>query len=970
MVRNLIVMVLVVLVWAAADVGAAIKQDSGPDGIVSIEAEHWDVNIEKPPHIWEFTTEVAGFIPFEGFSGEGAMQVGPMEPSSHFYYGIGEIDKLPRLDYAIEFVKTGTHYLWMLGYGVDAYGDSCHAGLDGVGIADKIGNGKFGNYVWARATQTFEIPSAGLHTLNIWMREDGFSFDKVVLTTDANFTPTGHGPEESISELKVSALYPTDGSSDIPRDGVVLSWKPDKAATQHNVYFGTDFDDVNNATAQSPAFQGSQTETTLALDRLLEMGRTYYWRIDEVSPPPGLNIFKGNVWSFTVEPFAYIIQNITATASNSFSEDRGPEKTIDGSGLNASGLHSTEETDMWLSSADGPQPTWIQYEFDRAYKLYDMLVWNYNQDIEPVVDFGLKNVTIEYSTDGSDWTQLGDAFEFAQGPRLAGSTPNTAIDFGGLVARYVKITANSNWGGLSQYGLSEVQFLYQPLRPRGPMPAFGEAGAPLDVVLGWRAGREAASHKLYFSSDMEAVMNGTALVDTFSQSSYEVGPLEFGTTYYWKINEVNETEYPATWEGDIWNFTTQEYLVVDDFESYNEIPVGEEGSNLVYMTWVDGYENPTNGSTMGHSVAFEPSMENVIVHEGVQSAPLYYDNTTAEYSEVTANISELQVGQDWTKHGIKTLSLWFYGDPNNALEQMYVRLNGSKVVYDSDADNITRKPWEPWNIELAEFTSVDLSNVTELAIGFERTGSVGGTGVVYLDDIRLYPYSRELALATPVEPDTAGLVGHWQFEGNYDDSSGNGHHGSALGDPTFVAGKSGQAISLDGVDDCVEITGYKGILGTNAFSVTAWIKTAGNGAIISWGKGEGPWLGENLEIWVNDNKIRLKQGGDQFQGKLTGNTNVTDDVWYHVAITHKENGILLPPDTKIYINGALDSTSSGDRNQTIIEGVYDVTIGRALDSDAQWLGGLLDDVRMYDYALSHEEIGWLAGRTKPFDEPY
>ena len=442
MFRNLMVMILVVLVWAAANVGAALKQDSGPDGIVSIEAEHWDVNIEKPPHIWEFTTDVAGFIPPVGWSGEGVMQVGPMEKSSHFYYEIDEIDKLPRLDYEIEFVKTGTHYLWILGYGVDAWGDSCHAGLNGVGIADKIGNGRLSNYAWVRATQTFDIPSTGLHTLNIWMREDGFSFDKVVLTTNPDFTPTGHGPEESILELKALALYPTDGSSDIPRDGVVLSWKPDKAAAQHSVYFGSDFDDVNNATPQSPTFQATQTETTLALDRLLELGQTYYWRIDEVSAPPDLNTFKGEVWRFTVEPFAYIVQNVTATASSSFSQDRGPEKTIDGSGLNASSLHSTEVTEMWLSSAGGPQPTWIQYEFDRAYKLYDMLVWNYNQDIEPVVGFGLKNVTIEYSTDGSDWTQLGDTFEFAQGPGLAGYTPNTTIDFGGLVAKYVKITAN------------------------------------------------------------------------------------------------------------------------------------------------------------------------------------------------------------------------------------------------------------------------------------------------------------------------------------------------------------------------------------------------------------------------------------------------------------------------------------------------------------------------------------------------
>jgi len=80
--------------------------------------------------------------------------------------------------------------------------------------------------------------------------------------------------------------------------------------------------------------------------------------------------------------------------------------------------------------------------------------------------------------------------------------------------------------------------------------------------------------------------------------------------------------------------------------------------------------------------------------------------------------------------------------------------------------------------------------------------------------------------------------------------------------------------------------------------------------------------------------------------------------------------MLRPPDTQIYIDGILDSTSSGDDTRTAIEGVYDVTIGRAVDGNTLWLSGLLDDVRIYDYALSHAEVGWLADRTKPFDTPF
>ena len=63
--------------------------------------------------------------------------------------------------------------------------------------------------------------------------------------------------------------------------------------------------------------------------------------------------------------------------------------------LDGDDLHSTEQTEMWLSDLDGQQPTWIQYEFDKAYKLHEMWVWNSNQLIEAFVGLGTKEVVIE-----------------------------------------------------------------------------------------------------------------------------------------------------------------------------------------------------------------------------------------------------------------------------------------------------------------------------------------------------------------------------------------------------------------------------------------------------------------------------------------------------------------------------------------------------------------------------------------------
>ena len=530
---------------------------------------------------------------------------------------------------------------------------------------------------------------------------------------------------------------PADTETDVPRD-VVLSWIPAEDADKYDVYLGTVFDDVNDADRSDPrgvlVSQG-QSHATYEPDDLLDFGQTYYWRIDEVSAPPDLTIHKNLVLSFTAEPFAYPVENITATASSS-APGQGPENTLNDSGLDADDLHSAAGMDMWLTATGDPGPAWIQYEFDKVLRLYEMLVWNHNTQMEPGIGFGIKDAAVEYSVDGTNWATLGTTHEFARAPGALGYAPNTTVDLEGAAAKYVKLTPNSNWGGLlPQYGLSQVRFLQIPVHARKPSPDSDATDVDIDVTLGFRAGREAARHDVYLSTDEQAVIDGTAPVRTVTEAGYSPSPLELDTTYYWRIDEVNDAQTPTMWQGDIWNFTTSAFLVVDDFESYNEIPFGEEGSNLVYETWIDGFVNPSaNGSTMGHTVAFEPSMEHGTVYDGRQSAPLYYDNTTASLSEVTANTGNLAIGRDWTLGSPQTLVLWVYGATDNAAQQMYVKVGNAKVLYGGD---ITDPSWNQWNIDLAGL-GINLSNVTQLSIGLERIGATSGSGMVLVDAIRLY----------------------------------------------------------------------------------------------------------------------------------------------------------------------------------------------------------------------------------------
>ena len=763
--------------------------------------------------------------------------------------------------------------------------------------------------------------------------------------------------------LDASGPSPRDGAEDTPRDAV-LSWAPGPFAETHDVYFGTVFADVNTASRTSQkgvlVSQG-QDGNTYDPTGLLALGQTYYWRVDEVSAPPDSTVFKGDVWSFTVEPVAYAIpgDRITATASSSWSNSSGPQKTIDGSGLNSSDLHSTLAEDMWLSDLMGPQPTWIEFQFDKVYSLHEMWVWNQDQPIELAIGYGFKDVSIEHSIDGVTYTPLGTGTEFARAPGTPDYAHNTTVDLSGIAAESVKLTANSNWGGiLAQYGLSEVRFFHVPVRARKPQPDMGATDVPVDVTLAWRPGREAVRHDVYLSTNEQAVIDGTIPAVTVTEPSYAVA-LDLGSTYYWRIDEVNEAETPSTWQGDVWSLSTQEYLTVDDFESYNDTPAGEEGSKLVYETWVDGFGTTTNGSTIGYTEAFQPSMEKTIVFDGKQSVPLFYNNTTASLSEVTANVANLQAGQNWTMYGIKGLTLRFYGDPNNVPQQLYAKVNGAKVMYDGDAQGLRLKGWQMWYIDLASLGG-NLSNVTTLTIGFERIGTVGGQGMVLLDGFRLYSYERQLI--TPADPGTTGLQAQYQFEGNAKDSSGNNRNGTLQGGPLFVAGKIGQAVKLDGTKDFVQIDSSFEL---PVYSIALWFRIdggTGNRDLLSMYNSTGGH-GVILEL-TSANQLRYLH---RFPFGTSGGNNIysgTYDVggWRHVAIAKSAEAMTL------YVDGLSVDTLS---DSTQFDQALTMVMGVLMHSNlTRFLPGAIDEVRIYDRALSPEEVAGLAGLTVPFDKPF
>ncbi len=745
-----------------------------------------------------------------------------------------------------------------------------------------------------------------------------------------------------------SGPNPPDGATDVSTDVGGVSWKPSEFANTHNVFLGTDFDDVNDATIADPlgttVYAGLVSDANRVSPGRLAYSTTYYWRVDEVNAAPDYTVFGGPVWSFTTEPLYYTVEKVAVTASVPTGTGSGDlHVTVDSSGL-TDGQHGTGDATMWSGKGAADDPVWIQYDFDRVYKLYQMHVWNYNGLYEYVLGFGLKDITIEYATEPDEWQVLGD-FQLARATSLV-TYAGQLIDLDGLAARSIRINVNSTHSGGLQAGLSEIRFLYKPVVARAPQPADGATEVSVNAGLSWRAGREAAAHQVQFSTDEQAVIDGTALVDTVADNHFSPGALSLGTRYFWRIDEVNEAAVPSVWASDVWGFTTVEYFAVDGFENYS----GDEGQE-VFSTWLDGYNITTNGSQAGHDLP--PYVERTVVHSGLQSMPLLYSNTgSATTSEVTRTFD---AAQDWTGGGVKSLSLWFYGDPDNT-GQLYVKINNKKVPYNGSASNITRGQWQPWNIDLSAIGE-NLKNITKLTIGVEGAGAAG---MIYVDDIRLYPKTPEMIV--PVDPGKNGLLAEYLFANGATDSSGQGHNGTFLGN----AYAADSVLVLDGTDDAVSIPRLGGPNATfNRCTYSMWMYSVPEPATSGFigGINSNNWTTGGIHCKIVDGHanagINALAGGD-----MNGRTIVGPDEWFHLALTVSDT------EAAIYLNGQRED--SRGFSTPLVMYLGNGCIGAYSDNgDIQReLTGKMDDVRIYDRAVSEAELLWLAGAREPVQKPF
>jgi len=169
-------------------------QQGGPDWIISIEAENYKANKPVEGHYWKLTTEEPGF------SGKGAMVALPDRDDEE---DDPDYQDSPYVDYRVHFVRTGKHFVWVRGYGVDE-GESCHIDLDKREL-ENCEEMELDEDEWSWTSESdeqdhayFDIKQTGVHTISLCMGQDGAIVDAIVLTTNPDYRPEGKGPAESI----------------------------------------------------------------------------------------------------------------------------------------------------------------------------------------------------------------------------------------------------------------------------------------------------------------------------------------------------------------------------------------------------------------------------------------------------------------------------------------------------------------------------------------------------------------------------------------------------------------------------------------------------------------------------------------------------------------------------------------------------------------------------------------------------
>ncbi len=200
-----------------------------------------------------------------------------------------------------------------------------------------------------------------------------------------------------------------------------------------------------------------------------------------------------------------------------------------------------------------------------------------------------------------------------------------------------------------------------------------------------------------------------------------------------------------------------------------------------------------------------------------------------------------------------------------------------------------------------------------------------------------------------------GLVAHWTFDDvtglTVRDSYGS-YHGTMTNMPNSnrVSGKLNNGMFFDGINDYVEIPGFKGITGGQSRTCSAWIKTTkAGGQIVNWGNN---LKGERWTVRVNnDGTLRT----EVYDGYKFGTTFIADGKWHHVAVVMENDGSPDISELRLYVDGEIETTGGVLPCQINSSDINNVRIGVNVLSP-NYFHGIIDEVKIFDIALTDDYI--------------
>jgi len=734
---------------------------------------------------------------------------------------------------------------------------------------------------------------------------------------------------------------PANGSTPNVDVAKPLSWTPGDSAVRHDVYLSDDEQAVTDADASDTTgiYRGRQSGASYTPTEALEYSRTYYWRIDEVEAD-STKVHRGRVWSFTIADFIVV---------DDFEDYDTGANQIWYAWNDGLGYGAPDSPPYYAGNGTGSA---VGDETTASYMEESIVHWGAlsmpcSYDNNRQGSFKYSEITMTL-TDRRDWTAQGVralSLWFIGYPASISSFTEGPVGTYTMTARGADIWDTSD----------EFHFAFKQLS--GPGAITAKVGNVRNAHNWSKAG--VMIRDTLDPDSIHAMMVVTPAQGVAFQRRTTAASTSFGTTQA----GITAPQWVRI-ERDLGGNVTASY--------------SDDGN-----TWIQLGGEVINMSTPIYIGLALTSHDNNITSE-------------ATFSNVTITGT---VGPQWTHQDIGIL--------NNAPEPVYVAIanaNGTTgVVYHEDPEAARIDTWTEWNIELKEFANqgVNLANVDKVSIGFgdRNNPQPGGSGKMYFDDMRLYRPRCVSSLMKPdadfnndcvvdyldlemmardwlksdstlatVAPGTANLVAHYRLDGNANDSSGNGYHGTEKAGATYVAGKLGQAIHLDGFDDYVAIQGLNyASTGHTEVSVCAWVRTSSSDnekMIASFDRNEywrltigGPETGgPGLVGW----HVMTDTG----QADYGGSRRVDDGQWHHVAGVF-DNGTLT-----IYVDSGPETPAfggstfgSGNLRYGFLGIGSEATEFNGRPNATGYFGGDLDEVRIYNRALSQAEIAYLADGT-------